>query len=39
MIFESVTFMAPAVRIDTLHAAPAIQNNRIRRYNQFHFLQ
>lgn len=37
-IFESVNFMAPAVRMDTFQAKviPAIKKNKIKRYNQFH---
>ncbi|HSM98129.1 MAG TPA: C1 family peptidase, partial [Gallionella sp.] len=36
--FESVNFMAPAVRVDTFQdkVVPAIRNGKVRRYNQFH---
>ena len=36
--FESVNFMAPAVRLDTFQTkvVPAIKNNQVKRYNQFH---
>jgi hypothetical protein len=37
-IFESVNFMAPAVRVDTFQdkVVPFIQSDQVRRYNQFH---
>ncbi|MDD2915269.1 MAG: C1 family peptidase [Gallionella sp.] len=37
-IFDSVNFMAPAVRLDTFQAkvVPAIKNKQVKRYNQFH---
>ena len=37
-IFDSVNFMAPAVRLDTFQSkvVPAIKNNRVKRYNQLH---
>lgn len=37
-IFDSVNFMAPAVRLDTFQAkvVPSIKNNQVKRYNQFH---
>ena len=36
--FESVNFMAPAVRIDLFEETviPAIKNGKVKRYNQFH---
>lgn len=36
--FESVNFMAPAVRVDTFQdkVVPAIKSGKVRRYNQFH---
>jgi len=36
--FDSVNFMAPAVRIDTFKekVVPAIRSKKVRRYNQFH---
>ena len=36
--FESVNFMAPAVRIDLFEKTviPAIKNGKVKRYNQFH---
>lgn len=36
--FDSVNFMAPAVRVDTFQdkVVPAIKNGKIKRYNQFH---
>ncbi|MDO8414264.1 MAG: C1 family peptidase [Gallionellaceae bacterium] len=36
--FESVNFMAPAVRVDTFQSKviPAIKNGKIKSYNQFH---
>jgi hypothetical protein len=36
--FESVNFMAPAVRVDTFQdkVVPAIQSGKVRHYNQFH---
>lgn len=36
--FESVNFMAPAVRVDTFQdkVVPSIQNGKVRHYNQFH---
>ena len=36
--FESVNFMAPAVRVDTFQekVIPAIKSGKVRRYNQFH---
>ena len=36
--FESVNFMAPAVRVDLFEktVVPAIKNGKVRRFNQFH---
>ena len=36
--FETVNFLAPAVRVDTFAAQviPAIRSGRVKRYNQFH---
>lgn len=36
--FESVNFMAPAVRVDTFQnkVVPAIKQGKVRRFNQFH---
>ena len=36
--FESVNFMAPAVRVDTFRntVLPAIKSGKVKRYNQFH---
>lgn len=36
--FDSVNFMAPAVRVDTFadKVVPAIKNGRVKRYHQFH---
>jgi len=36
--FESVNFMAPAVRVDLFEEAvvPAIKNGKVKRFNQFH---
>ena len=36
--FDSVTFMAPAVRVNTFQdkVIPAIKNGKVRRYHQFH---
>lgn len=36
--FESVNFMAPAVRVDTFRntVIPAIRSGKVKRYNQFH---
>jgi hypothetical protein len=36
--FQSVNFMAPAVRVDTFQnkVVPAIASGKVRRYNQFH---
>ncbi len=36
--FESVNFMAPAVRVDTFETAalPAIRSGKVKRFNQFH---
>ena len=36
--FESVNFMAPAVRVDVFEktVVPAIKNGKVRRFNQFH---
>lgn len=38
--FESVNFMAPAVRIDTFQekVVPAIKSGKVKRYNQFHLI-
>ena len=37
-IFDSVNFMAPAVRVDTFtdKVVPAIKDGRVKRYHQFH---
>lgn len=39
--FESVNFMAPAVRVDTFerHVVPHLQSGTIKRYEQFHLSQ
>lgn len=36
--FDSVNFMAPAVRVDTFNekVVPAIKSKKVKRYNQFH---
>jgi len=39
--FESVNFMAPAVRVDLFEETviPAIKNGKVKRYNQFHLSE
>jgi hypothetical protein len=39
--FESVNFMAPAVRVDLFEETviPAIKNGQVKRYNQFHLSE
>jgi hypothetical protein len=39
--FDSVSFMAPAVRVDTFqrHVVPHLENGNIRRYQQFHMSE